>query len=276
MPKPQEKRKATELADVVLDASAVLAVLNGEPGADEVGAHLPALHNCCVDDSACVQGLGYETGALRTRSEATMLKSKLFRHTWLTRAESECMVERSSALGGQAIRGRFGNLDSSGVTLEELAGLQLHQVAAWPDTLETVGKLTATAMALDEFSMPGQASGNHECAILRIEPLKWWLLGTTPPKLDAGLGATLDLSHSRTRLRISGVDTLPLLNRVLPLDLREQQFPVGKVASSAVHHVGVTLWRNELGYELLIPRGYAISVWEILLESALQFGAEVV
>ena len=41
-PKPQGNWKATRLADVVLDASAVLAVLNEEPGSDEVSAHLPA------------------------------------------------------------------------------------------------------------------------------------------------------------------------------------------------------------------------------------------
>jgi PIN domain nuclease of toxin-antitoxin system len=37
------------LADVVLDASAVLAVLNGEPGADEVGVHLPGAHLSAVN-----------------------------------------------------------------------------------------------------------------------------------------------------------------------------------------------------------------------------------
>ncbi len=37
------------MADVVLDASAVLAVLNGEPGADEVWRHLPGAHLSAVN-----------------------------------------------------------------------------------------------------------------------------------------------------------------------------------------------------------------------------------
>ena len=86
----------------------------------------------------------------------------------------------------------------------------------------------------------------------------------------------LDISHSRTQVRINGPQAESFLNRHLSLDLREQSFPVGSVASSVIHHVGVTLWRSEQGYELFIPRGFALSLWQGLVESATQFGLEVV
>ena len=35
----------------------------------------------------------------------------------------------------------------------------------------------------------------------------------------------------------------------LPLDLRDAFCPVGSVASTALHHVGITLWRSEDGFE---------------------------
>ena len=47
------------------------------------------------------------------------------------------------------------------------------------------------------------------------------------------------------------------------------------VASSSTHHVGVTLWRSADGYELFMPRGFALSLWEGLVESAQQFGVEI-
>jgi len=50
------------LADVVLDASAVLAVLNGEPGADEVSVHLPGAHLSAVN-AAEVAGKLVDGGA---------------------------------------------------------------------------------------------------------------------------------------------------------------------------------------------------------------------
>jgi hypothetical protein len=38
----------------------------------------------------------------------------------------------------------------------------------------------------------------------------------------------------------------------------------------------VTLWRSNEGYELFLPRGFALTLWEGFVESAQQFGLEVV
>ncbi len=66
------------------------------------------------------------------------------------------------------------------------------------------------------------------------------------------------------------------LNRLLPLDLRPDRFGVNQIASAGIHHVGVTLRRSDAGYELFIPRGFAVSLWELLVETAEQFGLEIV
>lgn len=173
-------------------------------------------------------------------------------------------VKRVSALAGHYKPGCFAVDGEYNVTLTEVQDLCLHQMVAWPEKLTEVGKL-ATAHADD-----------NGASVLRIEPLKWWLVGCAAAELDVEQGTTLDLSHSRTQVRVSGERAVDLLNRHLPLDLREQAFPVGSVASTAFHHVGITLWRSEAGYELFLPRGFALSLWEGLLESAEQFGVEVV
>ena len=77
-------------------------------------------------------------------------------------------------------------------------------------------------------------------------------------------------------MRIEGPNAKDLLNRFLPIDLRDHAFADGAVASTAFHHVGVTLMRTGDAYELFIPRGFALSLWEMLVESAEQFGLEVV
>ena len=59
------------------------------------------------------------------------------------------------------------------------------------------------------------------------------------------------------------------------IDLRENSFPLNSVASTAFHHCSVTLWRSVEGYELFLPRAFALSLWEILVESASQFGYEI-
>ena len=191
------------------------------------------------------------------------------------------MASRVSALASHMHKGHFGVDGQTGVTLAEVPDLTLIQIAAWPDSLTAVGEVAAQSAQCSAAPGPGQATeGGATASLLRIEPLKWWLVasGTTNPipDLNADQGAMLDLSHSRTHLRITGEHAKTLLNRHLPLDLREHAFPVSSVASTAFHHVGITLWRSSQGYELFLPRGFAVSLWEGLLESAEQFGVDVV
>lgn len=186
------------------------------------------------------------------------------------------MVDRVSALAGHYPTGHRGVDGQTGVTLTEVRNLKLYQIAAWPDTLNNVAKLSAGMADCDKAPAPGKAVVGNTGSLLRVEPLKWWLYGGTAGDIAPEDGATLDISHSRTHVRIAGEEATTLLNRHLPLDLREASFPQHSVASTAFHHVGVTLWRSTDGYELFLPRGFAVSLWEGLLESAEQFGAEVI
>ncbi len=189
------------------------------------------------------------------------------------------MVERISALHGHYVRGRIGPpRGEPAIVLREVPDLQLQQISAWPDTLDQVATIAAQAAGVDAAPGPGAAataSKSPRRALLRVEPLKWWLIGGQAPEISPQEGATLCLSHSRTHLQITGRQATTLLNRHLPLDLRPTAFPVDTVAASALHHVGVTLWHSRQGWELFIPRGFALSLWEVLVETATQFGAEI-
>ncbi|MFT5504169.1 MAG: heterotetrameric sarcosine oxidase gamma subunit [Gammaproteobacteria bacterium] len=189
------------------------------------------------------------------------------------------MVDRTSALAAHYRPGKTGILDddgNAGVILEDVKNLVLHQVAAWPESLSAVGDMVSKAAGCKTTPGPCRAESGKSAATLRVEPLKWWIYEAEAPKLDAELGATIDISHSRTHIRITGPSACEFLNRFLPIDLREDSFPVGSVASSVIHHVGITLWRSEKGYEMFIPRGFAESLWQVFVESATQFGLEIV
>ena len=185
------------------------------------------------------------------------------------------MVNRSSALESNYLVGRNPTNNESRLQLSEIKNLQLTQVAAWPESVNTVGSNIASHLNLDEYALPNKAIVNNSFVMMRIEPLKWWIIGSNIPALSSDEGTSLDLSHSFTHLKISGPSDTLFLNRHLPLDLRDKYFPVNSVASSAIHHVSVKLWRSDSGYHLFIPRGYALSLWEIFLETANQFGYEI-
>ncbi len=185
------------------------------------------------------------------------------------------MVDRVSALDGHYKKGRFGEAGEAGLMLQEIRDLTLHQVAAWPETLTSTGNKAARVVGKQSAPGPCAAAVGKKGALLRIEPLKWWVFGVEAPKLKPADGTALDISHSRTHLRVSGARASEFLNRNLPLDLRDEAFPVGSVASSSMHHVGVTLWRSDHGYELFMPRGFALSLWEVMFETAQQFGVDI-
>lgn len=188
---------------------------------------------------------------------------------------SECVVDRESALTGHYETGRFGEADEPGVKLAEVPVSVLHQIAAWPDTVEAVGAMAARAVGTETASGPGSVVVGARGAQLRIEPLKWWLYGVEAPDVSPDEGAMLDLSHARTQIRATGPQARECLNRLIPLDLRDESFPVDSAAATAMHHVGVTLWRSRDGYDLFLPRGFAVSLWEVLFDTATQFGVEV-
>ena len=185
------------------------------------------------------------------------------------------MAKRSSALESNYPVGINAANNESRLQLSEIKNLQLTQVAAWPESINKVGSYIANHLNFSEYAPPNKAIVNNSVVMMRIEPLKWWIIGSDVPMLSSNEGPSLDLSHSFTHLEISGPSTSFFLNRHLPLDLREKNFPINSVASSAIHHVSVKLWRSDSGYHLFIPRGFALSLWEIFLETASQFGYEI-
>jgi heterotetrameric sarcosine oxidase gamma subunit len=189
------------------------------------------------------------------------------------------MADTTSALRDHLSSGRFGRPGPAGVVLSEIRRFALTQIAAWPETAAATGADVARAAGCHAAPGPGQMAAGPKATLLRVEPLKWWLIEQTASEIQLRLpiqaGAVLDLSDSRTWIHLDGSAAGPLLSHFLPLDLREAAFPCGAVASSAFHHVGVTLWRVRSGFNLLLPRSFAASLWELLIASAEQYGLEV-
>lgn len=189
------------------------------------------------------------------------------------------MVETVSPLAQEAVPGRHGPIgpDGPGITLSEERIGALWQVAAWPDRLSSAADAAAHAAGAAAPPGPGRSTEGTAARLLRTEPLKVWLLSAGPlprPALDPADGAATDLSHARVLIRVAGRDRAALMARLVPLDLRPAAFPDGAVAATGLHQVGVCLCCRTEGFDLLVPRSFARSLWEHLLSSAVQFGVE--
>ena len=185
------------------------------------------------------------------------------------------MHNRDSSLDSSYSPGTFPINNNITVKFKEYTYLNLKQIACWPDTLLQTEDYIKEKLNFNSVPDFNKGVINKENSIWRIEPLKWWILNNEL-NLPDQLGTNLDLSHAFTCINIIGENASLLLNRFLPIDLRESVFKEWSSASSAIHHVSIKLLKiSKNNYQLFIPRGFALSIWEILLESSKQFGYEI-
>ena len=185
------------------------------------------------------------------------------------------MVSRASALVANYKIGSYKVNEKISLTFQEIRNVHIQQIAAWSSTIDSVASKLANTINVSNAPGFNQALSNNDKHILRTEPLKWWVIGESLVEVAPEEGTVVDLSHAFTSIEITGDSVRDFLNRHLPLDLRDHSFPINSVASSAIHHVSVKLWKMNKGYRLFIPRGFALSLWDIFLETASQFGYEI-
>ena len=192
------------------------------------------------------------------------------------------MTKWTSAINRDRQPGRYGaNGDDGdgGIILAEIQAATQMQFAAWPDTLDRMGDVAIATAGVAAVPAAGRVSRAGDVSLLRVEPLKWWLVSPTPlaasPVFASEIGAVLDIADARCWITVTGPFAATLLAHSLPIDLRLAAFADDAVVSSAIHHVGVTLWRVDDGFNLLVQRSYAASIWQLLFRLALQYGVEV-
>ena len=192
------------------------------------------------------------------------------------------MTKWTSAINRDRQPGRHGaNGDDGdgGIILAEVQAATQMQFAAWPDTLDHMGDVASATAGVAAVPAAGRVSRAGDVSLLRVEPLKWWLVSPAPlaksPVVASGVGAVLDIADARCWITVTGPRAATLLAHSVPIDLRPTAFADDAVVSSAIHHVGVTLWRADDGFNLLVPRSYAASIWLLLFELAQQYGVQV-
>jgi len=177
------------------------------------------------------------------------------------------------------------------LTIKVVTDFSLIQLAAWADTLSKTEHTATQIAGAAQAPGFGSASVGDNASLLRVEPLKYWMIFANNSaddkrhaenvvselsELQAETTCVLDLSHSRTWLQISGSHAPALLNHFLPIDLRDSHFAKNTVVNTAFHHIGVTLWRSDTAFELLLPRSFAASLTELLTASARQYGYKII
>ena len=166
------------------------------------------------------------------------------------------------------------NASARGLTLRSCG--RLLQYHAWPDTYAEMAGMLARHCGAAASPAPGKSTHGTAGSLLRIHPQRLWQLSERSDaggvELEPHVGVSLDLSHARSIISVVEEMAEPLLSRFIAIDLRSQRFAVDDVAITPLHRVSVVLWRRPNGIDILVPRSFARSTWDLLAETAERLG----
>jgi sarcosine oxidase subunit gamma len=196
------------------------------------------------------------------------------------------MLEVRPALNGHLRSGRFGAESADPpVTLSECPTGMLVQIAGWRDAFEATATPLMLRLGFAGIGDFASAQTAGEATAFRIAPERVLLRLPSPDawrsvasSIDQAVTPTLDLSHARTIVRVSGPEAPNLLARLLPIDVDDEAFGPDRFAQSGLHSVAVLVHRRRHAgprFDLYIPSSYAVSVWELIADTAAPFGYRV-
>jgi sarcosine oxidase subunit gamma len=193
------------------------------------------------------------------------------------------MSDLRSALASYAVvAGQPAAASGPQLQITEIRGWQLAHLTSWRNSRAafrwTLGEQLQAPPP--EALCRGVTQGPSR--LVRLTPDQyWWVTGDAAAfqrlqsAVTPALGAFTALSDARVRIGLTGSAALELLSGVIALDLHPAAFVVGQSAQTGLHHTGVLLERvAEESYELFIPRTFAATIWEFLLDAALPLGVK--
>ena len=177
---------------------------------------------------------------------------------------AEDLLRRRSALASLYREGSHGATPEILIAERRLATML--QVTTWDD---------ATALGRIALPRPNRAMLSDDVTALWLGPRRFLLVGPDlAARLDGSGAAIVDQSHARTVLRLSGARIRDVLAKGTGIDLA--RFAKNDAAVTLLSHVSVVLHAAESDtIDVYVPRSYALSTWEWLVEAAEEYGYRV-
>ena len=183
-------------------------------------------------------------------------------------------IERINALDTYFIN-RPNTEISTEIDFSLMKDTKISQIAIWPETISGFRNYVNTQKTIGDFLHPGTVCQIENTRFVRVEPLKWWLLNEQNDvfqSMSEEIGIKLDLSHSYVQLKISGKNARSILSHHISVDMRDAKFPINKLVTTSLHHVGIKLWRAQDCWYIFMPRSFSESIWQLICKTAERYG----
>ncbi|WP_420404717.1 sarcosine oxidase subunit gamma [Nisaea sp.] len=193
---------------------------------------------------------------------------------------------RRSALSNVRVPGDFGAtpFNGPGIHLAERAPLSVVQVETGAERTGELIEATGTTLGITPSQVPNAATGTGRPRILGTGTGRWIVVEPESRDLAGILRAALpestavtDLSHARVCLRLSGREARTLLAKGCSIDLHPDAFRPETSRMTSLFHSAVLIDCRSAGpvYDIYVHRSYAVHLFEMLLDGALEFGCRV-
>lgn len=156
-------------------------------------------------------------------------------------------------------------LTRAGTTLAEATLHSIISVAPFPGRDAQVG--AALAPLGLTFPAPDRQSAKGAVRLLWAGRTMAFLIGAPAPDGLADHAALTDQTDGWAVLTLTGPAAVDALMRLVPLDLRDTVFPIGRTTRAPLNHMQLQLTRTAAqAFELMVFRSMARTAWHELAE----------
>ena len=129
----------------------------------------------------------------------------------------------------------------------------------------------------------GSSETRGDVLVCRTRPDEWMIFGTVEAvsshlsDLDlTGYASTVDITHSRLMLRITGILATKALEKVCSIDFSDPMTPNGACVGASVATVSCDIIRDDIdatpSYRILCDRSFGQYLFDALLDAKAEFG----
>ena len=157
------------------------------------------------------------------------------------------------------------------IILSERRHMQITQLSFFADQQKALTSYLKSikAKAIPSFSM-SEAAGDLQIA--RIEMSKLWIIGAIDITQVPAEFYPLDLSSSRSVLRLSGPRIDDLIARLCAVDFRDN---ARNFFGTSIHHCAVHIHKFERGYDIYMPRSFGESLGDYIIDISRQYHVQM-
>lgn len=196
-------------------------------------------------------------------------------------------IARRSPLAREWTPGDYGRLGPDGPAIvfarrPELATVQVESDAGGAD--EVARRLEA-ALGLAPPAGYNTGVGDDALRLIWTGPWRWFVVEPEGRDLEAVLrealagtgAAVVQLSHSRTVLRMSGHEARYVLAKGTGVNVHPRRLHAGVAVQTALFHVDVLIdcTGEAPSFDVYMARGFALSLWQTLRHAAAEYGYRV-